>query len=1152
MYLTFLLLTLQVLGTASQFYGGSMTFNSRSNFDGSYKVELRFKTADHHCSSSNSWACWSGDCGFDDSYDMGQIDSSVNGDNWCQFEEVITRTFYTNDPFELINQDCCWTTGGAWSLFTHIDLGVRSDTSEPNRSPITTTLPFLRVPQNCPRRFNLLAFDPDGDHVRCRYGLGYNNECGTCNQHGGFTLDQNECSLSYDYTWLTGVYSFELVLEDFPMNTITLYYTDQPSVTRDPASFIRPRRMVRSVNFIYTTTVAPTTTTVAPTTTTAAPTTTTVAPTTTTAAPTTTTVAPTTTTVAPTTTTVGPTTTTVGPTTTTVPTTTTTVAPTTTTVEPTTTTIPPTTTTVAPTTTVALTTTDPTLSLSKIPLQFSLQVDGSAPSCTEGAYIPQFLHPTPQHGEHLQAHVYEELEFIIKPFAFISSITDVIISGPLYSTKQKASAGEYVINWTPTSENYGQHFPFCFIAEGQYGSNIYQSEMRCVLVKVEGYTTVAPTTTTVAPTTTTVAPTTTTVAPTTTTVAPTTTTVAPTTTTVAPTTTIVAPTTTTVPPTTTTVAPTTTTVAPTTTTVAPTTTTVAPTTTTAAPMTTTVAPTTTTVAPTTTTVPPTTTTVAPTTTTVAPTTTTVAPTTTTVAPTTTTAAPMTTTVAPTTTTVPQTTTTVAPTTTTVAPTTTTVAPTTTTVAPTTTTVAPTTTTVAPTTTTVAPTTTTVAPTTTTVAPTTTTVAPTTTTVAPTTTTVAPTTTTVAPTTTTVAPTTTTVAPTTTTVAPTTTTVAPTTTTVAPTTTTVAPTTTTVAPTTTTVTPTTTTVAPTTTTVLPTLQGPKAHVTCLQNSMSVSVEKSTIKNINNKHLRLLNPFCRLNSNKTHVFISIPLNGCGTEIEETNDNLIFKNKIFSYDDPRDIITRKHELEIEFLCKYRKRSNLTMEFDTRRPGINFTEIGFGSFSYEFEFYQSANFYNEIDPNSYPLEYDLGEMIYMQIEPITPVRNTEIFLESCVATPYDNPNYPISYPIITNGCIVDETVQIFSNHKPYIEFGLEAFKFIGLHDQVFISCSIIICEANNPLTRCSQGCTKNTVSPPSHHHHKREAPIQTTSHFISQGPLRLRRASQVTVSQGVNLNLLVIAGCLIATVAMVCGVLVYRLRMSRVRYQPVPSHEI
>lgn len=136
-----------------------------------------------------------------------------------------------------------------------------------------------------------------------------------------------------------------------------------------------------------------------------------------------------------------------------------------------------------------------------------------------------------------------------------------------------------------------------------------------------------------------------------------------------------------------------------------------------------------------------------------------------------------------------------------------------------------------------------------------------------------------------------------------------------------------------------------------------------------------------------------------------------MQENLNELIFKNKITSSDDPRDIITRHHELEIELLCKYQKRSNITVEFDAHRTSINFTERGFGSFSYQFEFYRSEDFYDRIDVNSYPLEYDVGEMIYMKIEPVTSVQNTEIFLESCVATPYDNPNYPITYPIITNG---------------------------------------------------------------------------------------------------------------------------------------------
>ncbi|MEQ2293635.1 hypothetical protein AMECASPLE_035606, partial [Ameca splendens] len=57
-----------------------------------------------------------------------------------------------------------------------------------------------KVPQNCPRTYKLASFDPDGDHVRCRYGNVPNIECDTCNSIPGFQLDQDSCTLHYQFT----------------------------------------------------------------------------------------------------------------------------------------------------------------------------------------------------------------------------------------------------------------------------------------------------------------------------------------------------------------------------------------------------------------------------------------------------------------------------------------------------------------------------------------------------------------------------------------------------------------------------------------------------------------------------------------------------------------------------------------------------------------------------------------------------------------------------------------------------------------------------------------------------------------------------------------------------------------------------------------
>ncbi|XP_039510267.1 uncharacterized protein LOC120464801 isoform X2 [Pimephales promelas] len=849
------LLLLVSIASAGHYYGGSVTFSPKgANADGSMRVEFRLKRTYDWC-DYGYWYCASGDCGNEYTNGQGQIDRSSNGrsaytNSWCQTETVITRNIHGNTPFDLQDSSCCWVPTvnglGSWFLRTHVDLGIRADTNQPNRSPVTTIFQLLRVPQNCPRTYHLMAYDPDGDQVRCRYGIQQQVECDRCDQPSGFSVNQDACTLDYSYAYNTGVYGFEMILEDFPRKHTTLAYTDGSSSYRCSLNG-RHSRSIGSTAYPWyyqqSTTNVPwwqqqqstasaswwgwwqqqqqQSTTAPPTTS----------------------------------------------------------APwwvwwqqqQSTTAPPTTsaswwgqwqqqqqqsTTTPPTTmpwwwwqqqqSTTPPTasqwwwwlqtTSTTTTTSSPQLyttavashqrsyePFSKIPLQFSVLVDSPAPSCTEGHYIPRFVSPTPRNGEEIQATPLRELEIRVKAAAAYSTVYDVLISGPLNITKHALSNGEYAIRWTPTRSDLGDHFPVCFIAESTSGSSVYQSEMRCVIVTV-GH-----------------------------------------------------------------------------------------------------------------------------------------------------------------------------------------------------------------------------------------------------------------------------------------------------------------------------------------QSVEANVICTGSNIVIEIEQLHSVGLHKDYLRLNDPACTLVSNGTHVLANFSLNACGTMIEEDEQYIIFKNEIFSTDDPNSIITRKHEVEIEFSCRFEKKNNISMEFTARRHTTTITERGFGTLTYRFGLFQTVNYNQEIDVISYPAEYDLGEMIYMEIESQSSINNTELFVESCVATPYNDPNSQASYTIIQNGCIMDETVEFYTSHQPMARFGLQAFQFIGRHDQVFISCSVILCEANNPNTRCSQGCTNSTSAPPSHHHHKREAPIQTSSHFVSQGPLRLKRSVEGEVSSTVlNLNMVFIAGCLLAAVGMVCGVLIYKTKRTEVKYQPLQSNEI
>ncbi|XP_073319980.1 CUB and zona pellucida-like domain-containing protein 1 [Pagrus major] len=343
--------------------------------------------------------------------------------------------------------------------------------------------------------------------------------------------------------------------------------------------------------------------------------------------------------------------------------------------------------------------------------------------------------------------------------------------------------------------------------------------------------------------------------------------------------------------------------------------------------------------------------------------------------------------------------------------------------------------------------------------------------------------------------------------------------------------------------------PPVTTMLPILRT-DATVTCNETTMKVEVEKTYLIRRFEDDLHL-NDFrdssCNLTtrSNSTHLVAFMSLNTCGTLIEEDDNNIIFKNEITSAD-TNGVISRQHDVEIAFSCVYPKRTNLTLGFTHKNP-YAFTEKGFGAFTFQFEFFESERFRRQVSSSTYPVEVYLKQMMFMQIEATTSIPNTELFVESCRATPFDNPNSRISYTIIQNGCVKDNTVQIYPSSSAQFRFGMEAFEFIGAHEQVYITCSVILCESGVSGTRCSQGCVRSTSG---NSRRKREAVAETSSHSISQGPLHLVKTSD---SQGqrpslnLGMNIVFVVGCLLA-----CGVVIYRSRRSNAKYQPLPTSDM
>ncbi|KAK1161717.1 hypothetical protein AOXY_G19342 [Acipenser oxyrinchus oxyrinchus] len=661
-----------VIANEAPALGGFLTFTPKGkNSDGTIRVDFRYKKSylyPESCSPTFSWGCHNGDCGTITISEYGVMDPDHSGVS-CQLEGVITRSLPSDKPFDLLDQGCCWTYNTedlfSWNMIAHVDLGRRSDTGLPNKSPITTMPPQIRVPQNYRTTYNLLAHDPDGDNVRCRYGIKNNLECSTCKTVPGFTLDENACSLSFSGSSSSGVYVFELVMEDFPRQNMTLKYQDGTSTVKYPVS---------------------------------------------------------------------------------------------------------------------LDASDP---LSKIPLQFQVIVGDAVPSFVLGEYMPKYITPTVQHGTFIRTSLGKEFSFPVSAVSAKSVIKDIEISGPLNIEKTfeydtVTGVGKAMIKWTPTVNDVGEDIPICFIAQT---TAEYQSELRCIIVVVEE------------------------------------------------------------------------------------------------------------------------------------------------------------------------------------------------------------------------------------------------------------------------------------------------------------------------------------------SQSESDVECTDTTMTLYVSKSSIKGFNETNLRLKDPSCLVTTNGSHIIASVSLNSCGTQVEETLDELIFKNKMTSFDQLQDVVTREHQFEIQFICKFPKKSRLSASFEAQKSDYLFTEIPFGNFSYLFQFYDSSAFTKVINPNTYPVKVKLKDMIYMGISVQSSLSNIRLFVESCRATPHDNPNDPIYYDIITNGCSKDKTTKVYSGSLKEFKFGLQAFSFIGDYEQVYISCTVILCSAGDPKTRCAQGCT-NTSSA----RRRRSLVSETQRHSISQGPLCLDRTSSGSPGSSLNLNILVI----------------------------------
>ncbi|XP_038154950.1 uncharacterized protein LOC119792401 [Cyprinodon tularosa] len=221
--LSSVLLLLLISGSHAAYYGFVYSYSTKDLQAGGYPTVIRYVYSFSTCAEVDAQAC-GGNCN-NPGIILNKI-QEISGE-WCQKERIYTRVNYGSQlsPFGFTGGN--WTDNRNGIIAFRVEMQdegrIRSDTGKPNTSPLTTVLPVLRVPSNCKKNFSLLAFDPDGDEVRCRYAKNNLSECDICTPPHVLNLSSS-CALAFNPTSSSdeGSYAVQLMMEDFAAQTITV------------------------------------------------------------------------------------------------------------------------------------------------------------------------------------------------------------------------------------------------------------------------------------------------------------------------------------------------------------------------------------------------------------------------------------------------------------------------------------------------------------------------------------------------------------------------------------------------------------------------------------------------------------------------------------------------------------------------------------------------------------------------------------------------------------------------------------------------------------------------------------------------------------------------------------------------------------------
>ncbi|KAJ3581440.1 hypothetical protein NHX12_016637, partial [Muraenolepis orangiensis] len=249
-----------------------------------------------------------------------------------------------------------------------------------------------------------------------------------------------------------------------------------------------------------------------------------------------------------------------------------------------------------------------------------------------------------------------------------------------------------------------------------------------------------------------------------------------------------------------------------------------------------------------------------------------------------------------------------------------------------------------------------------------------------------------------------------------------------------------------------------------------RVECSGHNMDITIEKSYLNSMGyaGNNLYLNDPYCRPRITAYQVIFSFPINTCGTIRTLNNGIIAYTNSLHAHKLDYGLITRQSSLKLDVDCRMEPDTTVQIMY-VARAQVDGHISGMGRFNGSMAFYTSGNFVNEV----------------------TQVPSLVLFLDTCVASPSPHDFHNISYDLVRNGCVKDDSYYAYaSGNNSDARFRFRAFQFLRTHESVYLQCKVVICPASDYNSRCRRGCSVRKA---------RALRAPEDSHTLVLGPITL-----------------------------------------------------